>query len=100
MTSDEKPPTAYALYRGHPNPGHPGTSIRFDLPKEAHVRLQVFDITGRSITTLLDGTLGPGRHVSVWNAQDAVGRRVVPGVYFYRLQAGGYSETRRLVVVR
>jgi hypothetical protein len=88
-------PTAYALYQNYPNPFNPKTEIVFSLTKRDKVRLIVYDILGREITTLVDEVRPAGRHVVPWTA---VG--MSSGVYFYRFTAGSYTCTKKLVVLK
>jgi hypothetical protein len=89
------PIRAYALRQNYPNPFNPVTAISYDLPAASHVTLKVFDLTGREVATLVDRFEGPGvRSVSF----DAAA--LATGVYYYRLRAGGYVETKKLVVLR
>jgi hypothetical protein len=86
-------PTSYALYQSRPNPA-PGTAtIAFDLPEDAKVTLTVYDINGRKVATLVDGTLAAGTH-------EAEVSDMAPGVYIYRLTASDYTAVRKMVVVK
>jgi hypothetical protein len=86
---------SYELFQNYPNPFNPQTEIVFSLARRDKVRLIVYDILGREITTLVDEILPAGRHVVPWNA---VG--VSSGVYFYRLTAGSHTDTKKLVVLK
>jgi hypothetical protein len=78
----------------------PSTTIRFALGEASDVDLAVFDVRGRRVRTLVAGrTTAAGQHERVWNGRDESGRAVSTGVYFYRLNAGDYSETRRMVML-
>ncbi len=79
----------------HPNPFHAMTTIRYELGTREDVRVTIFDVAGREIATLIDRTQSRGAHELGW---DAVGR--APGVYFYRLEAGPFVGTERLVLTR
>ena len=95
---DDTPSLAFRLHQNTPNPFHPTTTIRFDLPQRAQVSLRIYDVAGRLVRNLVPGgTLEAGRHEAVWNGQGESGQRVGAGLYFYRLQAGALSETRRMV---
>jgi hypothetical protein len=83
-----------------PNPAAPQTVIRFDLPAAARVKLLVYDLTGRSVTSLANGPLSAGRHDVAWPGRDARGRPVASGIYVVRLEAGAEAITRRLVVLK
>jgi len=89
------------LNRCCPNPFNPGTVISFDLPRAAAVRLSIFDLSGRLVRTLLKGDLiGAGRHESIWRGRNESGRHQAAGVYFYRLEVGAFSATRRMVLLK
>jgi len=89
------------LYPSTPNPFNPMTSIKYDLPTQAHVSLRIFDMSGRLIRVLVAGrAIEAGTHEAVWNGQDETGRTVAAGVYFYRLQVGGYTQTKRMTLVK
>ena len=91
----------FALHNAHPNPFNPQTTITFDLPREQAVSLRIYDIAGRLIDALLDEEVAAqGRNEVVWRGRDAVGRVVPAGIYFYRLSTNGYSETKRMVLVK
>ena len=93
------PALAFRLQQNAPNPFHPATTIRFDLPRQARVSLRVYDVAGRMVRSLVDGaTLEAGRHEAAWNGRSESGSAVSAGLYFYRLQAGSFSETRRMVL--
>ena len=84
-----------------PNPFAGSTTVAFDLPSGgARVRLDVFDPGGRRVAILVDGTLDGGRHVTRWDGIDRTGGVAGAGLYFCRLQAGGVSETRRMIRFR
>lgn len=92
-------PAALALAQNRPNPFAAVTRIQFDLPRESHVRLEVFDLLGRRVAVLADGAYPPGFHGVDWNRQSLAGGRVQPGVYGYRMQAGEFSAQRKLVLL-
>jgi len=88
-------PKAVELGQARPNPMSRSTEIRFGLPSGSHVSLKVYDLSGRLVSTLVDGQLPAGYHQARWDSQGLPG-----GVYFYRLEAGNQSATRKLVLVR
>ena len=93
-------PLSLMLSQNYPNPFNPTTTIRFNLPRSAHVTLSVTDILGREIVTLVDEVLGPGEQSVIWDAKDRTGTMAAGGVYFYRLQAGERFETKKMVLVK
>jgi hypothetical protein len=94
-------PQPYALLPAYPNPFNPSTTVAFTLPRDSRVRIDVFDVAGRRVRTLVaDEVLGAGRHDRVWDGLDHDGRSLSSGVYFARLQADGFGQTRKLTLVR
>jgi len=93
-------PTHFALHDAVPNPFNPQTRLSFSLPRSCHVRLTIYDVRGRLVTTLRDTDYGPGRHDVVWTGLNASGRPVASGVYLYRIEAGRFSETKRMVLIK
>ena len=92
-------PTDFALGQNYPNPFNPSTVIPYQLPTSAHVRLEVFNLLGQRLATLVDAEQTAGVHTAQWNATDVAGRAVGAGVYIYRLSSGGMTESRRMVLV-
>jgi len=75
--------------------------IRYDLPVDEVVRLEIYDVGGQRIRTLMAGERKAGVHLVRWDSRDDVGRKVGSGVYFYRLDAGeAFTQTRRMVLIR
>ena len=93
-------PTVFALSQNWPNPFSTGTSLMLDVPKDVQVELGVYDVSGRLVKNLVDGTLPAGRYNLGWDGRDANGHEVASGVYFYNVQAGSFHETKRMVVVK
>ncbi|NOT35425.1 MAG: T9SS type A sorting domain-containing protein [Candidatus Eisenbacteria bacterium] len=92
---------SFTLYQNAPNPFNGVTRIAFQLAERQRVRLRVYDVSGRLIRTLVDrDAMEPGRHEVAWEGLSESASRVGEGLYFYRLEAGGRSETRRVVRVR
>jgi len=98
---DEGDPTlGFALHQSMPNPARASAIIQFSLPAESDVRVSVYDVSGRHVATLADGSYEPGPHEVVWDGRDARGRRVADGVYFYAMSASGFHDARKLVLLR
>jgi hypothetical protein len=94
-------PVSFALHPCYPNPFNPMTTIMYDLPEDAVVRLNVYDVSGRLIRDLVSSEMiSAGRHEVIWNGREGKGRVVSAGVYFYKLEAAGYTETRRMTLVK
>ena len=92
-------PAGFGLGQNYPNPFNPSTVIPYHLPASGPVRLEVFNLLGQRIATLVDGERSAGSHVAVWDATDASGRAVGAGVYVYRLRSGEATVSRRMVLV-
>ncbi len=85
----------FSLSQNYPNPFNPTTTISFTLPSQSSVSLKVFDIIGREVATLVSGEMPAGTYARQWDAT-----KVSSGVYFYRLQAGNLTETKKLVLLK
>ncbi|MEE9269408.1 MAG: choice-of-anchor B family protein [Candidatus Krumholzibacteria bacterium] len=96
----KRAPVGFALNQNFPNPFNPTTTITYTLESAGNVVLTVYDAAGRRIRTLLNGVQGAGAQTATWNGRDNRGHRVASGVYFYRLEAGGASDTRRMVFLK
>ena len=95
------PPTTASLYGNYPNPFNPATTIEFELPRPAAVDLNVFDLNGRLVRELVAGKhMDTGRHKVLWGGRDDSGRTVATGVYFYRLETGTFSQTKRMILLK
>jgi hypothetical protein len=88
------------LFDTSPNPFNPATTIRFDLAAPGHVTLAVYDVAGRLVSVLVDGEMPAGSHEAVWDGRGAGGAAAASGVYFYKLAAPEFSETRKMVLLR
>jgi len=88
-------PSLFALSQNYPNPFNPITQIAFSLPEDSHVTLTVFNSLGQQIAVLVDESRGAGRHQISWD-----GAGFTNGVYFYRLSARGFAETRKMLLLK
>jgi photosystem II stability/assembly factor-like uncharacterized protein len=88
-------PSQYVLQQNYPNPFNPATTIFFSLPSKSSVSLKVFDIIGREVATLVSEEMSAGNHTRQWNAVN-----MPSGIYFYRLQAGSFTDSKKLVLLR
>ena len=83
-----------------PNPFNPTTRLDFEIAKAGPVSLRIYDPAGRLVTTLVDETLSVGPHYVIWDGRDSSGRLAAAGVYLYRLEAGNFSDTRRMTLIK
>jgi len=96
-------PTEFRLYQNYPNPFNPSTKIRFDIPfqrgisgdRSVSAKLVVYDILGREIAVLVNQSLQPGKYEVTWDAA-----KFASGIYFYRLESGGFVDTKKLVILK
>jgi hypothetical protein len=93
-------PTKFALEQNYPNPFNPTTTFGFALPNATHVRLEVFNILGRRVKTLLNEEVVAGQHKVVWDGVNEAGVTVASGVYFYRLEAGNFVESKQMLLLK
>jgi hypothetical protein len=93
-------PREYSLDQNRPNPFNPSTLIHFAIPRTASVSLKVYNIVGQEVTVLVIGTLPAGAFRTTWDGTDMNGKTVSSGVYFYRLQAGDYAETKKMLLMK
>jgi hypothetical protein len=89
-------PATYRLYQNSPNPFASATRTAFDLPVGSRVKLEIFDLSGREIRVLSDSWYPAGSHEVAWDARDASGHLVAGGIYFLRMEAGGFADTKRM----
>ena len=97
---DEGLPARVTLGRNVPNPFNPATEIAFSLPRAGRVRLEVFDVSGRKVRTLVDGRLETGAYTIMWRGENDRGARTSSGTYFYRLDADGEVLTRKMTLLK
>ena len=88
-------PKQFRLHQNNPNPFNPRTTIAFDLPEAAHVTLEVWSVSGRRVKTLANRTFTAGVHHIVFDAQE-----LPSGVYWYRIDAGGFVDSKRLALIK
>ncbi len=93
-------PQDFVLESNFPNPFNPSTSIRFRLLRESRVTLEIFNVLGQRVRVLLDRALPGGIHEVVWDGKSDTGAAVGSGFYFYRLRAGDFSQTRRMLLMK
>ena len=93
-------PDEYALFHNYPNPFNPSTMIEYALPQESKVYLVIYDILGRHVKTLVRQTQAPGYKSVRWNGRNDMGQQVSAGMYFYRIQAGEFVQTKKMVLLK
>jgi len=100
LPASESLPQGYDLAQNYPNPFNPETRIAFSLPSSGEIRLAIYNVLGREVRTLVSSHLEAGQHTAVWDGRDNAGATAASGVYFYRLEASGYSMTRKMMLLK
>ena len=97
---DTNIPTGFELNQNYPNPFNPSTQIPFTLNEAGIVSLKVFDLAGREVTTLVNEIKAAGMHQAMWNGKDALGNAMPSGMYFYRIEANGKVQTKKMQLLK
>ena len=93
-------PQRFGLDQNYPNPFNPSTEIGYTMPNDGTLKLAVYDLLGQKVVTLVNGQATAGDYIATWNATDDAGQAVSAGVYFCRLEAGGQTAVRKMVLVK
>ena len=93
-------PKTFNLSANWPNPFNPETSLRYALPEAAQVKLEVYDMLGQKVRTLVTGLQNVGQYTVQWDARNDLGHSVASGLYFYRIEAGNFVQTRKMTLLR
>lgn len=93
-------PTDFQLSQNYPNPFNASTQIKYSLPRTTHVNITVFNVAGQHVTTIIDDLESAGNHAIVWEAYSADGNPLPSGIYFYRIQAGHFLATKKMVLLK
>ena len=99
-SSNEIIPADYSLGNNYPNPFNPITRISYGLPKDSKVRITVYDINGRVVNLLVDNDEPAGQRSIIWNGKNDAGMAVAAGLYFYRMQAGNFHQTNKMILLK
>lgn len=93
-------PQEYRIEQNYPNPFNPSTLIKYQLPQANKVELKIYNIFGQEVKKLVDKLQDAGYYEIVWNSDNNFGNQVASGVYFYRMHAGSFSETKKLILMK
>jgi hypothetical protein len=93
-------PVYFSLSQNYPNPFNPETRISYALPVDCHVKLTIYNLVGQKVRALIDQYQAAGYKTIPWNGKDDDGKETASGVYFYRLTAGDFSATRKMVILK
>jgi C1A family cysteine protease len=97
---DSDTPAAFSLAQNHPNPFNPATEIRYSLAEGCHVKLEIFDVRGRKVKTLVNRVQEAGYRTAVWDGRDDSGLEMGSGVYFCRIVAGDFTDSKKMILLR
>jgi hypothetical protein len=100
LPDGETVPADFTVAQNQPNPFGAFTEIRYGIPVDADVCLIIYSTTGRRVRTLVDERQAAGFRTVRWDGRDARGREVASGIYFYRFEAGGLTQTRKMLLLR
>ena len=100
LDSDPAEIVEYSLADNHPNPFNPTTTINFSIASYGEVELVVFDALGREVNRLVSGVYTPGKYSAVWDGRDVSGNEMSSGMYFYRLNSEGFTQTKKMLFVK
>jgi hypothetical protein len=93
-------PADYAVRQNYPNPFNPSTRIDFTIPKREHVTITIYNLLGQRVATIVDETKPAGEYSVVWDGRDKFGQSVASGIYYYRLQAGDITKSKKMVLLK
>ncbi len=99
-TANEYLPASFTLTQNYPNPFNPSTTIEYSLPRRSHVTIDIYNMLGQKVCTLVDRDESAGDHSAVWDGTEASGESVATGIYLYRLQAGDRTETKKMLLLK
>ena len=99
-SDDQVIPIEFALHQNYPNPFNPRTVISYALPRSSHVAVTVYNILGQRVRRLIDTYQPAGWHTIQWDGKDQRGQSVATGIYLYRISAGDYVKTKKMLLLK
>ncbi len=93
-------PREFSLGQNYPNPFNPTTNINFDVPTNSHVTLTIFNVLGQKVKTLVDKDMAANKYNVDWDGRSDTGVRAASGIYFYRMQAGDFAQTKKMMMIK
>ena len=93
-------PNRYSISQNYPNPFNLSTAIRYTIPKRSKVTISIYNVMGRKVNTIVVESKRTGSHTAYWDGADKAGKVVSSGVYFYRIRAGDFVETKRMLLLK
>lgn len=92
-------PERFFIYQNYPNPFNPSTKIYFDLPKDVFVTINIYNLKGNLVKTILKQNIKTGNHEAIWNGTDDFGRKVSSGVYIYSIQTKNFTQSKKMILI-
>ncbi|NWF90605.1 MAG: T9SS type A sorting domain-containing protein, partial [Ignavibacteriaceae bacterium] len=93
-------PSAFNLFQNYPNPFNPSTRISYSLPQASYVKIKIYDLLGVEVKTLLESEQSAGLYNIQWNGENNFGSKVSSGTYIYRLEAGNFVQSKKMVLLK
>jgi hypothetical protein len=93
-------PTVFALSQNYPNPFNPTTVVNFDVPEKSFVKVSIYNVLGQKVRTLVDRELAAGAYKEEWNGTSDNGGSVASGIYFYKMEAGTFVATKKMMLLK
>lgn len=90
----------FELYQNYPNPFNPTTTIKYQLPRASQVKIEIYNILGQKVRTLVNKKQKPGKYEVVWNGRNDTGTRVGSGMYLYYMRAGDFTDVKKMLLLR
>ena len=97
--SEKISPSNFHLYQNHPNPFNPFTQINYQLSKNSRIKIEIYDMMGKLVKTLVNEFQSPGYRSIKWNGKNFENQKVSSGVYFYSLQSESFSATKKMILL-
>ena len=98
--SERHLPSKFGLHQNYPNPFNPVTNLSYDLPEDAIVNITIYDMMGKVVATLVDGSQSAGFKTLQWNATNQGGMPISAGLYIYTIQAGEFNQTKKMILLK
>lgn len=100
LATSEQTPGQFTLYQNYPNPFNPETTIEYDIVKDSHITLKIYNLQGQLVKVLVNEYQSAGHHSIIWCGDNDAGEEVASGVYFYQITAGGFVSIKKMVVLK
>jgi len=100
LVSNDAVPDEYTLMQNYPNPFNPNTFIRYEIPQDGFVTVKIFNMLGQEVTTLFSGITKAGRYTLNWGGTDGNGKQASSGSYIYRMSAGEFIKSKKMILIK